>query len=86
KWLGERDLYDRRDYFHEGITADDIIEQLDAHEAALASPIREPEISKLTKEAIIDAIRENVSVDIHFDLCRVEEAADAILNLAPVGG
>ncbi|MCX7585062.1 hypothetical protein [Phenylobacterium sp. 58.2.17] len=86
KWLGTRGLYDPRDYFHGGITADDIIEQLDAHEDALASPF-----SGISRETLGKAIylamyghqgaiwEANESQDVWF------EAADRLLSTLTAG-
>lgn len=56
----------------------------------VASPIREPEISR---EAVIEAIRQHVRTRYErrehhgaYHFSGLEAAADAILNLAPVGG
>ncbi|MBS0370969.1 MAG: hypothetical protein JSS57_17445 [Proteobacteria bacterium] len=63
----------------------------DLRRAAVASPIREPEISRT---ALIETMRQHIKADavglapavIAHYLVGFEEAADAILNLAPVGG
>lgn len=63
----------------------------DLRRAAYASPIREPEISRT---ALIETMRQHIKADavglapavIAHCLVGFEEAADAILSLAPVGG
>jgi len=36
RWLRERDLCLAVDHFHDGVTAEDVVEYLDAHETALS--------------------------------------------------
>lgn len=66
------------------------------HHAALASPIREPEISRTKRGEIEKLLRENLpaTCGLHCQREQTQEeedaayryTADAILNLAPVGG